>query len=103
MSSVLVNRSCGRRQHTAIAPGGGWGEAFANSVDVGFYNHLLCPIGPEGHAYCTCEVREGITAVEFQEFIDRPNGVNFGLRSWMNICKEINIELAGQPPFPRKF
>ena len=49
------------------------------------------------------EFREGITAEEFQEFIDAPNGVNFGLGAWMNICKEINLELAGKPPYVRKF
>ena len=87
----------------AIALGGGWGEAVANILDAGFYNHSFCHFGPEGPAYCIWEVREGITAVEFQEFIDGPNGVNFGLQAWTNICKKINIELAGQPPFPRKY
>ena len=87
----------------AMSPGGGWDEAVANNLEAGFFNHAFCPIGPEGPAYCIWEVREGITDVEFQEFIDGPNGVNFGLAAWMNICKEINTELAGTPPFPRKF
>ncbi|QNI68394.1 hypothetical protein SynBMKMC1_02338 [Synechococcus sp. BMK-MC-1] len=48
-------------------------------------------------------MREGITAEQFQEFIDGPMGVNFGLDAWMNICREINVDLAGNPPYPRKF
>ena len=87
----------------AMAPSGGWGEEVANNLDAGFYSRPFCPIGSEGPAYCIWEVREGITAVEFQEFIDGPNGVSFGLRAWMNICKEIKVELAGNPPYPSKF
>ena len=82
----------------AMAPGGGWDEAVAKNLEAGFYNHSFCPIGPEGPAFCIWEVREGITAEEFQEFIDGPNGVNFGLGAWMNICREINVEMAGTPP-----
>nr|WP_244279817.1 hypothetical protein [Synechococcus sp. UW179A] len=87
----------------AMAPGGGWDDAVANKLKAGFYNHCFCPVGPEGPAFCIWEVREGITAQQFQDFIDCPNGVNFGLGAWMNICKEINVELAGNPPYPRKF
>jgi hypothetical protein len=25
------------------------------------------------------------------------------LGAWMNICREINVEMAGNPPYPRKF
>ena len=81
----------------AMAPGGGWDEAVAKNLEAGFYNHSFCPVGPEGPAFCIWEVREGITAEEFQEFIDGPNGVNFGLGAWMNICREINVEMAGNP------
>ena len=84
-------------------PGGGWDEAVAQNLEAGFYNHAFCPVGPEGPAFCIWEVREGITAEQFQEFIDGPNGVNFGLGAWMNICREINVEMAGNPPYPRKF
>jgi hypothetical protein len=87
----------------AMAPGGGWDEAVAKNLEAGFYNHCFCPISPEGPAFCIWEVREGISAEQFQEFIDGPNGVNFGLGAWMNICREINLELAGTPPYPRKF
>ena len=87
----------------AMAPGGGWDEAVAKNLEAGFYNHSFCPIGPEGPAFCIWEVREGISAEQFQDFIDGPMGVNFGLDAWMNICREINIDLAGTPPYPRKF
>ena len=87
----------------AMAPGGGWDEAVAKNLEAGFFNHSFCPIGPEGPAFCIWEVREGISAEEFQEFIDGPMGVNFGLGAWMNICREIDVELAGNAPYPRKF
>ena len=87
----------------AMAPGGGWDDAVIRNMEAGFYNHCFCPVGPEGPAFCIWEVREGITAEQFQDFIDGPNGVNFGLGAWMNICREINVELAGNPPYPRKF
>ena len=86
-----------------MAPGSGWDEAVANNLEAGFHNHAFCPIGPEGPADCIWEVREGISAETFQEFIDGANGVNFGLEAWMNICKETKLELAGSPLYPRKF
>ena len=67
------------------------------TLKLGFYNHCFCPIGPEGPAYCIWEVREDISAEEFQEFIDGPNGVNFGLGAWMNICREINLSWLALP------
>jgi hypothetical protein len=87
----------------AMAPAGGWDEAIAKNLEAGFFNHSFCPIGLEGPALCIWEVREGISAEEFQEFIDGPMGVNFGLGAWMNICREIDVELAGNAPYPRKF
>ena len=105
MSSALAKPSSGGRQHKqrwrqVVA---GMRHTVAKNLEAGFYNHSFCPIGPEGPAFCIWEVREGITAEEFQEFIDGPNGVNFGLGAWMNICREINVEMAGTPPYPRKF
>ena len=79
----------------AMAPGGGWDEAVAKNLEAGFYNHSFSPIGPEGPAFCIWEVREGITAEEFQEFIDGPNGVNFGLGAWMNICRRSTLRWRG--------
>ena len=48
------------------------------------------------------EVREGFTAEKFQEFIDGPNGVGFGLGVWINICREINLYMARKPAYPSK-
>ena len=58
------------------------------NLEAGFFNHSFCPIGPEGPAFCIWEVREGISAEEFQEFIDGPMGVNFGIVAWMNIAEK---------------
>ena len=85
----------------AMAPGASWDEAVAKNLEAGFYNHAFCPVGPEGPAFCIWEVREVTTVEAFQEFIDGPNGVNFGLGAWMNICKEINVEMAGNPPYQK--
>ena len=87
----------------AMAPGGGWDEAVANNLKDGFYNHCFCPLGPEGLACCIWEVREGISSQQFQDFIDGPNCVNFRLGASMNICKAINVEMAGNPPYTRTF
>ena len=74
----------------------------SQNLEAGFYNHAFCPIGPEGLPLHLGSPRR-ITSEEFQEFIDGPDGVNFGLGAWMNICREINVELAGNPPYTRKF
>ena len=87
----------------AMAPGGGGDEAVAKNLEAGFYNHSFCPVGPEGPAFCIWEVRDGISDAEFQAFIDGPNGPDFGLGALLNICREINLELAGNTPYPRKF
>ena len=44
-----------------------------------------------------------MTPEQFQDFLDGPMGVNFGLAAMMNICKAVNVELAGNNPYPRKF
>ena len=80
----------------AMAPGGGWDEAVAKNLEAGFYNHSFCPVGPEGYLL---HLGNRSYSGEFQEFIDGPNGVNFGLGAWMNICREINVEMAGNPPY----
>ncbi|MEJ6658203.1 MAG: hypothetical protein QNL17_05270 [Synechococcus sp. ChSW.bin.154] len=99
----------GKSQHwwtaaqAAMAPGGGWDDAVEKNLEAGFFNHSFCPISSEGPVFCIWEVREGITYEQFQDFIDGPMGVNFGLKAMMNICKLINLELAGNTPYPRKF
>ncbi len=87
----------------AMAPGGGWDEAVSKNLQAGFFNHSFNPIAPEGPAFCIWEVQEGITDEQFQDFIDGPHGPDFGLGAFMNICREINVELAGNTPYPRKF
>ena len=87
----------------ALAPGGGWDDAVKMNLEAGFYNHSFNPIGLEGPAFCIWEVKEGITAEQFQDFIDGPNGPDFGLGAMLNICREINLELAGRTPYPRQF
>ena len=86
-----------------MAPGGGWDDAVEKHLEAGFFNHSFCPISSEGPVFCIWEVREGITSGQFQDFIDGPMGVNFGLKAMMNICKLINVELAGNTPYSRKF
>ena len=50
------------------------------------------------------EVKEGISAEEFQEFIDGPSGPGFGQGALMNICKPIDTALMkGQTPYPPVF
>ena len=88
---------------TLRAPGGGWDEAVQANLEAGYYNHCFNPISPEGPAYCIWEVREDISAEQFQQFIDGPNGPDFGTGALMNICHQINLELAGEPPYPPKF
>ena len=39
----------------------------------------------EGPAFCLWEVKEAMTAEQFQECIDGPKGLDFGLRALMNI------------------
>ena len=39
----------------------------------------------DGPIYCIWKTKEGITAEEFQEFIDGPEGPRFGLNALMNI------------------
>ncbi|QNJ29266.1 hypothetical protein [Synechococcus sp. A15-24] len=87
----------------ALAPGGGWDDAVTRNLEAGFYNHSFNPVGLEGPAFCIWEVREGISDVEFQAFIDGPNGPDMGTGALLNICREINIELSGNTPYPRKF
>ena len=87
----------------ALAPGGGWDDAVTRNLEAGFYNHCFNPTGLEGPAFCIWEVRDGISDVEFQAFIDGPNGPDMGTGALLNICREINVELAGTTPYPRKF
>jgi hypothetical protein len=73
-------------------------------MEKGFFNHSFMPMGPDGPMYCVWEVKEGIPASEFQDFIDGPDGVNFGLVALNNNVMQLNLELTGgQTPYDRKF
>lgn len=86
-----------------MSPGGGWNDAVEENLRAGFYNHSFNLISKECPAFWIWEGREGITAEQFQEFIDGPKGPDFGLGAMMNICKEICLSLTetieGQPAF----
>ena len=48
-----------------MSPGGGWDNAVATNLEVGFFNHFFCPTSAEGPIFCIWEVREGITSEQF--------------------------------------
>ena len=68
------------------------------------FQPLFIAMGTDGPMYCVWEVKEGISASEFQDFIDGPDGVNFGLVALNNNVMQLNLELTGgQTPYDRKF
>ena len=79
--------------YAAMSPGGGWDDAVAANKEKGFFNHSANTVTKTGPVYCFWEVKEGISAEEFQEFIDGPSGPGFGQDALMNICKPIEISL----------
>ncbi|MEC8442307.1 MAG: hypothetical protein VXZ59_08310 [Cyanobacteriota bacterium] len=87
----------------ALAPGGSWENSVKVNLEAGYFNHSFNPVDVEGPCFCIWEVREGISTEQFQAFLDGPDGPDFGLGAMMNICREINLELAGNTPYPRKF
>ena len=87
-----------------MALGGGWDNAMADNKEKAFYNHSANAVTKNGPIYCFWEVKEGISAQEFQEFIDGPSGPGFGQGSLMNIYKPIDKALMnGQTPYPPVF
>ena len=75
---------------SAAAGSGGWDEAVAKNLEAGFYVHSFCPVGPEGPAFAS-----GSREESQREFHRRPQWRELGLGAWMNICREINVEMAG--------
>ena len=64
------------------------------------------PMGADGPKYCVwkVKVKDGISASEFQDCIDGPDKVNFGLVALNNNVMQLNLELTcGQTPYDRKF
>ena len=82
--------------------------AFAKNIGItmmkGFFNHSFMPMALEGPIYCVWEVKEGISCSEFQDFIDGPDGVNWGLVALNNNIMKLDLTLTGgQTPYDRKF
>ena len=73
-------------------------------MDSGFFNHSFMPTSQTGPIYCVWEVKDGKTEADLQEFIDGPDGVNFGLSAMNNNIMKLDLELTGgQTPYERKF
>jgi len=95
---------CWETAYAAMSPGGGWDDAVAANKEKGFFNHSANALTKTGPLYCFWEVKEGISAEDFQEFIDGPSGPGFGQDALMNICKPIDTALMnGQTPYPPVF
>ena len=43
--------------------------------DAGFVNHCFMPMSKDGPMYCVWEVKDGVSATNFQDFLDSPGGV----------------------------
>ena len=109
MSSAHAKRKSGGKRHKQL-----WHQLVAGmSQSPTTYKWVFAttrsvPLALKDLLSAAGEVREGITAEEFQEFqefqefIDGPNGVGFGLGVWINICREINLYMARKPAYPSK-
>jgi hypothetical protein len=74
------------------------------TMEKSFFNHAFMPINSEGPIYCVWEAKEGISDSQFQDFIDGPYGVNWGLVALNNNAMKIDLALTGgQTPYERKF
>ena len=51
-----------------MSPGGGYDDAVVANKGKGFYNHYSNAVTKTGPKYSFWEVKEGISAKEFQEF-----------------------------------
>lgn len=62
------------------------------------------PMAAEGPIYCVWEAKEGISDSEFQDFINGPDGVNWGLVALNNNVMKLDLALTGgQTPYESKF
>ena len=78
-------------------------ENVKSTMDKGFFNHSFMPIAAEGPIYCVWEAKEGISDSEFQDFIDGPDGVNWGLVALNNNVMKLDLALTGgQTPYESK-
>ena len=58
----------GKQLMRQMSPGGGWDDAVAANKEKGFFNHSANAVTKTGPVYCFWEVKEGISAEDFQEF-----------------------------------
>jgi len=81
-------------------------------ASLGFKNHSFNPTGQavsgnpgaerRGAIVCSWEVRLGVTASEFQDFLDGPEGLNLGLDALINVIHRVDLRLTGgATPHPR--
>jgi len=78
-------------------------ENVKSTMDKGFFNHSFMPMAAEGPIYCVWEAKEGISDSEFQDFIDGPDGVNWGLVALNNNVMKLDLALTGgQTPYESK-
>ena len=95
----------------AKGPDGGFHGANNLSIDLSTLSDSVClRCDSVQHEFCHGKAQDwwsaaqtAMTPEQFQDFLDCPMGVNFGLAAMMNICKAVNVELAGNNPYPRKF
>ena len=79
-------------------------ENVQSTMEKGFFNHSFMPMAAEGSIYCVWEAKEGISDSEFQDFIDGPDGVNWGLVALNNNVMKLDLALTGgQTPYESKF
>ena len=79
-------------------------ENVKSTMEKGFFNHSFMPMAAEGPIYCVWEAKEGISDSEFQDFIDGPDGVNWGLVALNNNVMKLDLALTGgQTPYESKF
>jgi hypothetical protein len=79
-------------------------ENTKSTMEKGFFNHSFMPMAAEGPIYCVWEAKEGISDSEFQDFIDGPDGVNWGLVALNNNVMKLDLALTGgQTPYESKF
>ena len=57
-----------------MSPIVGQDDAVAANKEKGFFNHYANAVIKTFPVYCFGEVKEGISAEDFQEFIDGPSG-----------------------------
>jgi len=78
-------------------------ENTKSTMEKGFFNHSFMPMSAEGPIYCVWEAKEGISDSEFQDFIDGPDGVNWGLVALNNNVMKLDLALTGgQTPYESK-